>query len=505
MERTHKGLSPWQLTMMALGTVIGGSFFLGSAVAIHAAGPSIIISYVLGGVLVYFILFALSEMTVANPDSGSFRTFAAQAFGPGMGFVVGWVYWTGMVLAMSSEATAVSILLRNWFPGISLSLLGSIIIAGVTLLNLLGADKLSKLESGLAAVKLLAIVSFIILGILLIAGVIPGRTSVGAGELARESLAPGGLRGIAGSMLIVMFAYAGFEIIGLAASETDNPRRTVPRAIMYTVLSLVAFYIISVAILLPLIPTALLNESVSPMVAALDRWGITWAGTAINLVLITAILSTMLAAMFGIGRMMRSLADEGHAPKWLKDSRNVPYRGILFSGLSMLAGLGAGMLLPRVYLFLVSSGGFALLFTYAVIMATHIRFRSRNGCPPEGKCQMPGFPYTSWIALLSIVIIIFSMPFIPGQGTGLMAGLIMIAAYSVIYMAVKTTSDRGRGRAIHAGSGSGLKAGLSTEVSKELTGDIKSGDNGSGDNGNGSDGNNESGGKKEEENTGDRK
>ena len=150
MKKKNKGLSAWQLTMMALGSVIGGSFFLGSSVAINAAGPAILISYILGGFLVYFILYALSEMTVANPDSGSFMTFATQAFGPGTGFVVGWVYWIGMILSMSSEATAVSILLHNWFPNISIALGGSTIITGVTLLNLLGADKLSNLASEFA-------------------------------------------------------------------------------------------------------------------------------------------------------------------------------------------------------------------------------------------------------------------------------------------------------------------------------------------------------------------
>lgn len=99
MKKKHeKGLSAWQLTMMAMGSVIGGSFFLGSAVAIQAAGPAILISFILGGILIYFILYALSEMTVANPDSGSFYTFTAQVFGPGAGFVIGWVYWTGMIL-----------------------------------------------------------------------------------------------------------------------------------------------------------------------------------------------------------------------------------------------------------------------------------------------------------------------------------------------------------------------------------------------------------------------
>jgi L-asparagine transporter-like permease len=455
--------------MMALGTVIGGSFFLGSSVAIQAAGPSILISYILGGILVFLILSALSEMTVANPHSGSFRTFAAEAFGPGIGFVVGWVYWTGMVLAMSSEATAVSIFVREWIPNISISGLGSFIIIGVTLLNLLGADKLSKLESGLAAVKLLAIASFIIIAVLLIVGMFFRTSPIGIGELAREPLMPGGIKGIAGSMLIVIFSYAGFEIIGLAASETDNPKKTVPKAIFYTVICLVGFYILSIGALLPLIPTANLNENVSPMVAALDRWGIGWAGTIITIVLITAILSTMLAAMFGIGRMMRSLADESLAPKWLKDKTNVPYRGILFSGLAMLLGLGLGLLLPRIYLFLISSGGFALLFTYAIIMATHIRFRKNNGCPPEG-CQMPGYPYTSWLALLSMITIILSMPLISGQLSGLIAGVIMTVLYSLIYVIMKVVNRSEKSKYFGKSlNNKAYQSGLSVEFSKELT------------------------------------
>lgn len=442
-----------------------GLFFLGSSVAIHAAGPAILISYILGGVLVYFILYALSEMTIANPHAVSFRTFAAQSFGRGAGFIVGWVYWTGMSLAMSSEATAVSILVRKWIPNISIPLLGSIIIIAITLLNLLGADKLSKLESGLAAVKLLAIASFIILALLLIAGFMPGFSPIGTGVLANENFMPGGLKGIAGSMLIVMFAYAGFEIIGLASSETDNPAKVVPKAINYTVICLVCFYIISVAVLLPLIPTAELSEDVSPMVAALSRLGIGWAGTVLNLVLITAILSTMLAAMFGLGRMIKSLADEGLAPKWLKDEKRVPYRGILFSGLAMLLGLGMGLLLPKVYLFLVSSGGFSLLFVYAVIMATHIRFRKANGCPPNGKCQLPGYPYTSWIVLISLIFVIISMPFIPGQASGLIAGIIMTVLYSAIYMIFTFKEKR---REIYRSLSKRYQSGLLTEASKEL-------------------------------------
>ena len=173
------------------------------------------------------------------------------------------------------------------------------------------------------------------------------------------------------------------------------------------------------------------------MVAALNRWGITWAGSIINIVLVTAILSASLASMFGIARMLRSLADEGHAPKWLKDKKDVPHKAIVFSGFSMLLGLGFGLLFPRIYLFLISASGFALLFTYAVIMATHIRFRKRNGCPPDGKCQMPGFPYMSWIGLISMIIIILSMPLISGQTSGLVIGLVMVIISSLIYVGMK--------------------------------------------------------------------
>ncbi|WML56139.1 amino acid permease [Neobacillus sp. PS2-9] len=168
-----------------------------------------------------------------------------------------------------SEATAISILFQEWYPNESIAILGSAILIGVTLLNLLGADKLGKLESGLSAVKIFAIIFFILTAIVLIFGIMPGKPAIGLVELAREPLMPGGIKGIAGSMLIVIFAYAGFEIIGLAASEGSNPTETIPKAIRYTVISLVGLYILYALVLLPLIPTSTLNENISPMVASL--------------------------------------------------------------------------------------------------------------------------------------------------------------------------------------------------------------------------------------------
>jgi L-asparagine transporter-like permease len=173
----------------------------------------------------------------------------------------------------------------------------------------------------------------------------------------------------------------------------------------------------------------------------------------------------MLAAMFGLGRMMRSLADEGLAPGWLKDETDVPYRGILASGLSMLLALGIGLLFPRVYLFLISSGGFAILFSYVVIMATHIRFRKKNGCP-DGKCQLWGFPYTSLFVLISLIAAILSMPFVEGQASGLFAGIIIVALYSAVYAALRLHQRKSKTARLDLYK---KNIGIPVEFSEELT------------------------------------
>lgn len=432
--KKDKGLSVFGLTMLALGTVIGGSFFLGSAIPLRNSGPSIIGSYILGGIIIYFILFALSEMTVADQSVGSFRVFAEKEYGKGMGFVIGWGYWTGLVLAMSSEAVAVSTFIRLWFPNMSIFILGALVIVFITLINLLGTDKLSTIESALASIKIFAIVGFILLAIILIFGLTQNQPSIGFGALKEAPLVPKGIKGIAGSMVIIIFTYAGFEIIGLAASETSNPHHVIPKAITYTVGALVSLYIFSTLVLLPLIPTNQISTETSPLVAALDYNNIHWAGKVINFIMVTAILSTMLAATFGLARMIRSLSEVGYTPKILKEKGDIPYKGIIFSGLAMLFFFAISFILPsNVYLFLVSSGGFIFLFIYLIILLSHLKFRKNNGCPPKGECQLPLYPYSSWISVVFLVLIIISMPFIEGQGFGLIAGLLLLLIYIIIY------------------------------------------------------------------------
>jgi L-asparagine transporter-like permease len=162
-----------------------------------------------------------------------------------------------------------------------------------------------------------------------------------------------------------------------------------------------------------------------------------------NIILISAILSTMLATIFGIARMLRSLVEDGLGPAFLRDHTEVPYRGILFSGFSMLISLFIGFIFPKAYLFLISSGGFAILFTYAVMMLTHIRFRKKNG-KPESRCRLCGFPYSSLFTLFGLLVAIFSMPFMSGQTSGFFAGILLVAFFCLYYAILKIVRRRKR-------------------------------------------------------------
>lgn len=425
----HKGgqLGAGELAMLALGTAVGGTYFLGVAIPLRAAGAGALIAFLFGGVLIYIILTALAEMTIANPAHGSFREYVEQAYGPQAGFVIGWVYWLGLVLAVSSEATAASIFIRTWIPAAPLWLLSLIIIASVTAVNALDVRGFTRIESLTAAVKLLALALFIIFVFLLAFGV-PGGRPPGAGLLG-QSVFAGGWSGIGGSMLLVMLGYGGCEVLGLAAPDARDPARTVPRAIVMSVIGLVVLYIGGVLALVLLLPPGTVSENVSPLVAALDLAGWPrWAGV-MNAVVMSASLSQMLAAMYGLSRMLYSLAQEGQAPRIAGrlTRAGVPRNALFFSGGTMLVGVVLAWILPgQVYRLLTSSGGFAILFAYLGILASQLRFRAQITCTPA-TCRMPGYPYSTWMGIAMLLLVIASMPLVPGQGAGLVTGLALLA------------------------------------------------------------------------------
>jgi len=422
--------------MLALGTIVGGSFFLGTGVILKTAGLGTLLAFALGGFIVYLIVMALSEMTVTRPTHGSFRGFAEVAFGPMAGFLTGWLYWTGLVLALSSEATALALFARLWLPAMPVWMLSLTVIVTVAALNLLDVSLFTVLESAMAAFKLAAVAGFILLMAVLVAGLVPGGPPSNVGAVVARGILPGGLGSIAGAMLIVIFAYAGFEILGLAAPEAKDPNRTVPRAIMLTVATLVTLYVGAMAVVLFALPPGGIEPEVSPMVSALRHFGLPGVGSFLNFIVMTAAFSTMVAGTFALSRMLYSLAEEGQAPALFRrlTPAGAPRSAMLASVGGMLVGVVLAYVLPRqVYLFLVSSAGFSLLFAYAMILASQLVLRRREGCPP-GACKMPFYPYSTWLGIILVVGAIVSMPLVPGQGAGLLAGLGLLAFFALAYL-----------------------------------------------------------------------
>lgn len=436
--------------MLALGTIVGGSFFLGTAVVLHNAGPGALLAFAFGGLVTYLVLTALSELTVSRPTHGSFRAYAHMAFGPMASFVVGWLYWAGLVLALSSEGIASAMFARLWLPNVPVWPIALAVILAVTLLNLMDVRSFAVIESAMAAVKLLAVAAFILLGIALVAGIVgsgPGAGGVaGPGgaapapapgpAFAGQPLLPRGIGGLAGSLLLVLFSYAGFEVLGLAAPEAKDPGRTVPRAVIWTVIGLVTLYVGTVAVVLYFLPAAAIEEEVSPMVSLLRLTGFPALAAGLNLIVMTAAISTMLAAMYGLSRMLYSLAEEGQAPAFLKQLTppGIPRNAILVSSAGMMVGVVLSYILPRgVYVFLVSSAGFALLFSYLMILLSQLVLRTREGCKP-GACAMPAFPWATWLGIVLLVGAIAFMPLVPGQGPGLIAGVGMLLFFALAYM-----------------------------------------------------------------------
>ena len=221
-------MSAFSLTMLALGSIMGAGMFLGAGLTIQLAGPSIIIAYAIMGILMYFNLSFLAELSLLDPEKGSFQAYTAKAFGQGAGFVIGWLYWISGILVMSSEATAAAIFSTVWFPGFPIWAFMLIYSVILTAVNLTDPRSFGKLESGLAIIKVIALAGFIFLALALVFmprfGAAPGWRN-----LTTTPFFAHGLSGFAGSLLLVFYAYSGTSVVGLAISESNNPNALYPR------------------------------------------------------------------------------------------------------------------------------------------------------------------------------------------------------------------------------------------------------------------------------------
>lgn len=402
----QRGLKDRHVQLIALGGAIGVGLFLGSGRAISQAGPGLVVAYVLGGIVIFFIMRALGELMLHRPVAGSFATYAEEYVSPFAGFATGWSYWFTWVVTGMAEITAVGIYTNYWFPSLPQwlpALIGLCVLYGV---NLIAVKLFGELEFWFALIKILAIVALLVAGpLVMLLGWGPAGEAAQISNLWQHGgIFPTGVLGVVLSLQIVMFAFQGVELIGVTAGEVENPEKSLPKATNAIAWRILVFYVGALLVIMALVPWTAFGPGKSPFVMVFDRIGLPAAAGIINFVVITAAASSCNSGIFSTGRMLYTLAYFGQAPKVFgKVSQNhVPAFGITASVAVMLLGVVLNYFIPeQVFVYVTSVALVGTLWTWAMIMLAHIGYRRAvaSGEAAPVSFRMPGAPVTNWAVL----------------------------------------------------------------------------------------------------------
>ncbi|MFF5772481.1 amino acid permease [Streptomyces californicus] len=410
------GLKNRHLSMIAIGGVIGAGLFVGSSAGIAAAGPAILVSYAMVGLMVVLVMRMLGEMAAARPSSGSFSAYADQALGRWAGFSIGWLYWFFWVVVLAVEATAGAKILENWIPGVPQWAWALIVMVVLTATNLVSVGSYGEFEFWFAGIKVVAIAAFVVVGLLAVFGLLPGSDNPGSG-LAHLTdsggFFPEGPGAILTGVLMVVFSFMGSEIVTLAAGESSDPQRAVSKATNSVIWRIAVFYLGSIFVVLTLLPwndPSIVEKG--SYVAALDSIGIPHAGQVMDFIVLTAVLSCLNSGLYTASRMAFSLGERGDAPKSFAkvNRRGVPQAAILSSVVFGFVAVFFNYQWPdTVFQFLLNSSGAVALFVWLVISFTQLRMRGIILRENPGKLvvRMWLFPYLTWatIAMISFVLV----------------------------------------------------------------------------------------------------
>ena len=409
----HKKLSAKQMGMIAIGGAIGTGLFMGSKFAISFAGPAVIVSYAIGGLIAFALMACLAEMTVQHPTSGSFGAYAEHYISPLAGFLVRYCYWACIVLAVGTEITAVADYMKLWFPNV-----GSWIWIGFFSLTLLVVNAYSVKAFGLveywfSTIKVFAIIVFILLSIGILTQSNQGMMQVVTHLSGHGGFFPNGFSGVWIGVIISIFSYLSIEMIAVAAGEAKDPEKAVKKAFKSTALRLILFYLLSLFLIVTLVPWTVLigADATSPFVMVMKIVGIPYADSILNFIVIVAALSAMNSMLYISTRMLFSLSRAGDAPKVFGriSSNGVPVNALLLSAV----GIGIASIVYTVnpasaFPIMIALSMFGALFTWGSIFLTHMFFRRHMVHQNiQLKFKIPASRFISlfgFIAILSITL-----------------------------------------------------------------------------------------------------
>ncbi len=406
--------------MIAIGGAIGTGLFLGSASRLHNNGPALLFTYAFVGVIAYFLMRALGELVLHRATSGAFVSYMREFYGEKWAFVTGWMYWLNWALTGIAELSAVGLYVQYWFPLMPTWATVLIALAVVLVINLLSARAFGEFEFWAAIAKVGAIVIFLVVGtVVVVGGFYIGDHQAGFHNLWSN---PGGFWPSSGdynwygpllAMSGVVFAYAAIEMVGVAAGEMEDSKTEVPKAVNAVIFRIAVFYCGSILLLVSMLPTTEYKSGTSPFVTVFERLGLTWMTTAIQMVLIIAAMSSLNAGLYSTGRVLRSLGMSKQAPAFtLKMSgQGVPWAGILMTSVVFVFGSLLNFLIPDAFEVALEAAAIGVIFTWGTIFACQLKLRrlTDRGVIPPSPFRMPGSPWTSYIGLVFLVLVLVGL------------------------------------------------------------------------------------------------
>ncbi|EFE69220.1 amino acid permease [Streptomyces viridosporus] len=411
-EGYERGLGSRQVQMIAIGGAIGVGLFLGAGANIAKAGPSLIVMYALAGVIIFFIMRALGELLLYRPVSGSFAEYSREFLGPFFGYFTGWTYWLMWVVTGMAELTAAAIYINYWFPVIPQWVSALVFLVVLFAANLISVKLFGEIEFWFSMVKVTAIIGMIVigLGVLTLGFSQAGDTAAVSNLWAFDGFFPKGIGSSLMTLQGVMFAYLAVELVGVTAGESENPEKTLPKAINTLPWRIALFYVGALTVILCVVEWTEFSDGVSPFVKAFAVIGIPAGAGIVNFVVLTAALSSCNSGMYSTGRMLRNLADNGEAPRLFKrlSSRKTPALGIATSVVFMGIGVVLNYVVPeKAFGYVTSIATAAGIWTWLMILVSHVLYRRKvvAGRLPSSSFPAPGGSVCSYIAIVFLLFV----------------------------------------------------------------------------------------------------
>ncbi|MEJ8280563.1 GABA permease [Pseudonocardia spirodelae] len=444
------GLRDRHVTMISIAGVIGAGLFIGSGSAIATAGPAVLLAYLFAGALVVLVMRMLGEMAAAQPDSGSFSTYADRAIGPWAGFTVGWLYWWFWCLVIPVEATAAAVILNSWVPGVPQWGWALAVTAALTVTNLFSVANYGEFEFWFALLKVVAIIAFIVVGAVAVLGLLPTAPPdvSGLSRLVSEGgFMPTGAGAVVAAVLVTMFSFMGTEIVTIAAAESGDPARGIGRATRSVIWRIAVFYLASILLVVAIVPW---NDPRLPEVgsyqAALEVLRIPGAKAIVDVVVLVAVASCLNSALYTASRMLFSLGRRGQAPALVNRTtgNGVPRWAVLGSTLVGFVAVIANYAFPEeVFAALLATSGAIALLVYLVIAVSQLRMRrvlERDGVAMP--VRMWAYPVLTWAVIVVIPVVLVYMA--TREGSRFELGMTGLIAAGVVLVGVLLTRRRGR-------------------------------------------------------------